>query len=63
MTLPGRDAHGDPSLTYRLAHAPTGEVLEGSMPDDLPWEPAGEPEGAVNDEEPLRPTPTEVGPS
>jgi hypothetical protein len=32
MTLPGRDAHGDPSLTYRLAHAPTGEVLEGSMP-------------------------------
>jgi hypothetical protein len=32
MTLPGRDAHGDPALTYRLAHASTGEALEGSMP-------------------------------
>lgn len=32
MTLPGRDDRGEPALTYRLAHAPTGEVLEGSMP-------------------------------
>lgn len=32
MTLPGTDAHGSPALTYRLAHAPTGEVLEGEMP-------------------------------
>jgi hypothetical protein len=32
MTLPGRDDHGEPALTYRLAHAPTGEALEGSMP-------------------------------
>lgn len=31
-TLPGRDAHGDPALRYRLAHAATGEVLEGEMP-------------------------------
>jgi hypothetical protein len=31
-TLPGRDAHGDPALRYRLAHATTGEVLEGEMP-------------------------------
>jgi hypothetical protein len=31
-TLPGRDEHGDPALTYRLSHAPTGEVLEGTMP-------------------------------
>jgi hypothetical protein len=28
----------------------------GETTDDLPWEPAGEPEGAVDDEEPLRPT-------
>lgn len=33
MTLPGIDAaSGEPTLTYRLAHAETGEVLEGSMP-------------------------------
>jgi hypothetical protein len=32
MTLPGRDERGEPALAYRLAHAPTGEVLEGSMP-------------------------------
>ena len=32
MTFPGRDEDGEPSLTYRLAHAPTGEVVEGSMP-------------------------------
>jgi hypothetical protein len=31
-TLPGTDAHGAPALTYRLAHAATGEVLEGTMP-------------------------------
>jgi hypothetical protein len=29
MTLPGRDDRGEPALTYRLAHAPTGEVVEG----------------------------------
>lgn len=32
MTLPGRDEHGDPALTYRLSHAATGEKLEGTMP-------------------------------
>jgi hypothetical protein len=32
MTLPGRDDRGEPALTYRLAHASSGEVLEGSMP-------------------------------
>jgi hypothetical protein len=31
-TLPGRDEHGDPALTYRLSHAATGEALEGTMP-------------------------------
>ena len=31
-TLPGRDERGEPALNYRLAHAPTGEVLEGVMP-------------------------------
>jgi hypothetical protein len=31
-SLPGRDDHGEPALTYRLAHAPSGEVLEGTMP-------------------------------
>lgn len=30
-TLPGRDELG-PTLTYRLLHASTGEVLEGAMP-------------------------------
>ena len=30
--LPGRDEHGDPALNYRLTHAPTGEMLEGTMP-------------------------------
>jgi hypothetical protein len=32
MTLPGRDADGEPALTYRLAHAPTGDAIEGTMP-------------------------------
>lgn len=32
MTLPVRDEHGDPALRYRLAHAPTGETVEGTMP-------------------------------
>jgi hypothetical protein len=31
-TLPVRDDHGDPALRYRLMHAPSGEVLEGTMP-------------------------------
>lgn len=30
-TLPGHDEYG-PALTYRLAHAESGEVLEGTMP-------------------------------
>ncbi len=32
MTLPGTDTNGQPALLYRLAHVPTGEVLEGTMP-------------------------------
>jgi hypothetical protein len=32
LTMPCRDEHGDPALQYRLAHASTGEVLEGTMP-------------------------------
>ena len=32
MTLPVRDDNGEPALTYRLAHAASGEVLEGTMP-------------------------------
>jgi N6-adenosine-specific RNA methylase IME4 len=31
MTLPGTDERGEPALSYRLAHAATGEVLEGTM--------------------------------
>lgn len=31
-TLPGRDDHGDPALTYRLCHAPSGEAIQGTMP-------------------------------
>jgi hypothetical protein len=31
-TLPVNDEQGRPALRYRLAHAPTGEVLEGTMP-------------------------------
>jgi hypothetical protein len=31
-TLPGRDDLGEPALNYRLTHAETGEVLEGTMP-------------------------------
>lgn len=31
-TLPGSDTQGQPSLTYRLSHAPTGESIEGTMP-------------------------------
>jgi hypothetical protein len=30
-TLPGHDEYG-PALTYRLAHAPSGESIEGRMP-------------------------------
>ncbi len=32
VTLPGRDEHGDPALTYRLIHAQTGEAITGTMP-------------------------------
>jgi len=32
VTMPVSDDHGHPALLYRLAHAKTGEVLEGVMP-------------------------------
>lgn len=32
MTMPCRDEHGDPALKYTLAHAGTGDTLEGTMP-------------------------------
>jgi hypothetical protein len=32
VTLPGSDVNGEPTLAYRLLHAQTGEVLEGTMP-------------------------------
>lgn len=31
-TKPTRDEHGDPALHYRIAHAPSGESDEGTMP-------------------------------
>jgi hypothetical protein len=31
-TLPGRDSTGEPALHYRLAHASTGEALDGCIP-------------------------------
>lgn len=32
MTLPTRDDQGDPALTYRLTHIPSGEAIEDTMP-------------------------------
>jgi hypothetical protein len=32
MTLPCRDSDGSPALRYRLAHAESGEAIEGVMP-------------------------------
>jgi hypothetical protein len=32
MTLPCRDEHGEPALRYRLAHAATGDEIDGTMP-------------------------------
>jgi hypothetical protein len=32
LTLPTRDDRGEPALNYRLCHAATGEVIEGTMP-------------------------------
>lgn len=32
MTFPCRDEHGQPALRYVLAHAPSGEQLEDTMP-------------------------------
>src|SRR3954471_11747697 len=32
MTLPVSNEHGEPALYYRLAYAPTGEQIAGTMP-------------------------------
>lgn len=32
MTKPGSDEHGNPTLQYKLAHAPSGEFEAGEMP-------------------------------